>query len=125
MRPRRVILESPFNGPCPRHVRHDPSCRACKSVRVNCLLYLDRAMRDSIHRGEAPFASQVMYPPFLDEDVPAERELGINLGHAWLGSCDALVVYADGPGGITRGMLERIQTAERMGVTVETRRLSR
>lgn len=123
MRPRRVMLESPFNGPCGRHAYHDRQCRRCRSVRIGCTLYLDRAMRDSIRRGEAPFASHALYPAFLDEDVPEERRLGMQLGHAYLGAVDAVVVYADGPGGITHGMLERIKMAEAMGLAVETRRL--
>jgi len=125
MRPRLVILESPFNGPCGEHRRHDPACRKCRSVRVYCKLYLDLAMRDSIARGEAPFASHGLYPLFLDEDTPEGRALGITLGHAWLGGCEAVVVYADGPGGITAGMDERIKMSKAMGLPVDVRRVKR
>lgn len=86
-RPRRVILETPYAG----------------NAELN-LCYLRACMHDSLQKGEAPFASHGLYtqPGVLRDDVPAERDLGIQAGFAWRLAADATVVYMDL--GITKGM---------------------
>lgn len=82
--PRFVIVESPFAGgkvegpwwlraldlvtfgEYRRHLRHKAYLRAC--------------LRDSIFRGEVPFASHGLYPGALDDTDPFERKLGIDAG---------------------------------------------
>ena len=61
-------------------------------------------MRDALARGEAPFISHLLYtqPTILRDDVPAERQWGIDAGHAWYRVADAAVVYTDH--GISPGM---------------------
>jgi hypothetical protein len=63
-----VIVESPFAG----------------DVADN-ITYARRCLRDSLLRGEAPFASHLLYtqPNVLDDDVPIERKLGIESGFAF------------------------------------------
>lgn len=80
-----VLLESPFAGDVGRN-----------------LAYARDAMRDSFARGEYPFASHLLYPAVLDDDLPAERTLGIEAGLAWGANAVASVVYADL--GYSRGM---------------------
>lgn len=77
---RRVIVESPYRGEVGRNLAY---CRAC--------------MRDCLSRGEAPFASHLLYtqPGVLDDLVPEQRELGIGAGLAWGEVADATVVYTD------------------------------
>lgn len=106
----RVILESPFAGHTPEVV----------ATHVD---YARAAVRDSLLRGEAPLASHLLYtqPGILDDTVPAERKQGIDAGHAWLGSADRVVVYADH--GISSGMQLAINRAERLRVPVELRYL--
>ena len=89
---RRVIIESPFAGKT-EHER-EPKLR-----------YLRACMRDSLLRGEAPFASHGLYtqPGVLDDNVPAEREHGIQAGFAWRNVADGTVFYHDL--GWSRGML--------------------
>lgn len=91
---RRVILESPFAG----------------SIQRN-LTYARRALRDCLLRGEAPFASHLLYTQedVLDDNVPEERNLGIESGLEWGLVADATVVYKDY--GISTGMLLGIQRA--------------
>lgn len=79
-------------------------------------------MRDSLKRGEAPFASHRLYPGILDDDVPAERRLGIEAGLAWGQCADATVVYEDL--GISPGMALGIERARAEGRPVEHRRLT-
>src|ERR1700684_441017 len=54
-----------------------------------------RCMRDSVMRGEAPFASHLLYVQFLDDDILWEREAGLSCGFAWGALADATVVYTD------------------------------
>jgi hypothetical protein len=54
-------------------------------------------MKDSFTRGEAPFASHLMYdqPGILDDTKPEERELGIEAGLAWSRTAIMRVFYLD------------------------------
>lgn len=103
---RRVILESPYAGDVERNVEY---ARAC--------------LRDSLMRGEAPIASHLLYtqPGVLDDDMPAERKLGIEAGLAWGVSADATVVYVDH--GYSTGMMEGVKRAYLERRTVEVRTL--
>lgn len=102
-----VILESPFAGDVKRNVRY---ARAC--------------MRDCLLRGEAPFASHLLYTQdgVLDDDVPPERDHGIAAGFAWRAVAAKTVVYTDC--GISYGMKLGIADAVRRGRPVEYRRLA-
>jgi hypothetical protein len=104
--PRLVILESPYAG----------------EVDAN-IVYARRCMADCLRHGEAPFASHLLYtqPGVLDDNVPAERMLGIEAGLAWGRLAEATVVYADR--GISRGMQLGIDRARAEGRPVEYRHL--
>lgn len=75
---KRVIIESPYRG----------------DIRLN-KAYACLAMLDSIMRGEAPFASHLLYTQMLDDNDPHERGLGIALGFAWHGVADLIAYYID------------------------------
>lgn len=81
MRMKRVVIESPFAGLVDRNLR-----------------YLRAAMHDClVHRGEAPYASHGLYtqPGVLDDDIPAERQLGIEAGFAYREVADVSAFYVD------------------------------
>lgn len=101
---RLVIIESPFAGDVEKNVE-----------------YARRAVRDSLERGEAPIASHLLYtqPDILDDDVPEERQWGIDAGLAWRAVAQASVVYTDR--GITKGMQYGIDAATEAGIPVEYR----
>lgn len=101
---RLVILESPFAGDVGENV-----------------LYARDCLLDSLRRGEAPFASHLLYTMVLDDDVPGERTLGIEAGLTWGAVADATVVYTDR--GISEGMQKGIARAEAEGRPVEFRKL--
>lgn len=73
--------------------------------------------------GEAPFASHLLYTQdgILRDEVPEERELGMEAGFAWGLCADATVVYWDY--GISAGMRKGIKRAKREGRPVEYRKL--
>ena len=103
-----VIIESPYalDGKIGRNISY-----AC------C------ALKDSLLRGEAPFASHILYtqPGILDDSNPEERKLGMEAGFEWYIVADKAVVYQDL--GISSGMRMGIETAERYGIEVEYRNI--
>ena len=101
---RRVVIESPYAG----------DEKTNRAYLVDCL-------RDSLRRGEAPFASHGQYTEALDDGVPEDREHGIAAGHAWRRVAEATVVYTDL--GVSRGMLAGIQAARTLGQVSEWRSL--
>jgi hypothetical protein len=105
MSTRLVIIESSFAG----------------DVETN-RAYAIACVRDCLLRGEAPFASHLLYTEALDDTKPGEREHGINAGFAWRASAAATVVYTDRgtSGGMTRG-IEHASTLD--GHVIEYRSL--
>ncbi len=103
---KRVVIESPFTGDVEKNTRF---LRAC--------------LRDSLQRGEAPYASHGLYtqPGVLDDLNPREREQGIEAGFAWRTIADATVVYTNL--GISMGMNFGIQHAKDNGVPIFYRKL--
>ena len=104
---RRVILESPYAGDVETNIEY---ARAC--------------VRDSLSRGEAPIASHLLYtqPGVLRDEIPDERQWGIDAGLAWRSVSDATVVYTDR--GVSKGMEYGISAATAAGKPVEYRTLA-
>jgi hypothetical protein len=86
-------------------------------------VYARHAMLDCLLRGEAPFASHLLYPQVLHDSWQEERTMGIAAGVAWVGVADATVVYVDR--GISAGMEQGIAEAKRAGLAVEYRSIYR
>jgi len=103
---RRVIVETPYAGDVKRNTHYARLC-----------------LHDCLLRGEAPFASHLLYTQesVLDDNIPDERKLGILAGFAWGYVADATVVYTDY--GISNGMKEGVKRAETDGRPVEYRQL--
>jgi hypothetical protein len=101
-----VLIESPFAGDVDTNIRY---ARAC--------------MRDSLMRGEYPFVMHLLYTQegILDDDIPIERNLGIEAGLAWGKQARKTVVYTDL--GITPGMEKGITRAKEEGREIEFREL--
>ena len=101
-----VIVESPYAGGVTENVA-----------------YAREALADCLRRGEAPYASHLLYtqPGVLDDGKPEERKLGIEAGLAWGDCADATVVYTDL--GISSGMEWGIRRAKEAGRPVEYRKI--
>lgn len=103
---RLVIVESPYAGDINRNVA-----------------YARAALRDCLLRGEAPIASHLLYtqPGVLRDEIPEERQHGIQAGLAWGRVAEATVVYQDL--GLSRGMEYGIAAAAQAGRPIEYRSL--
>lgn len=99
---RTVYIESPYAGDVGRNVA-----------------YALDATRDSLSRGESPFASHLLYTQMLDDGIADERRLGIAAGHAWARHADAIVFYVDL--GWSRGMCAAREMYDASGVGYEIR----
>lgn len=105
-----VVVESRFAGETP------------KDLLVNKKFTL-ACMRDCIKRGEAPYASHVIYAHsyIVDDFVAQERALGIYAGFIWGDFAGKTVVYTDL--GISSGMQEGIDHAHSKKRPIEFRHL--
>ncbi len=101
-----VLIESPFAGDVDTNIKY---ARAC--------------MRDSLDRGEFPFAMHLLYTQdgILNDDIPEERNWGIEAGLAWGKLASKTIVYTNL--GITPGMEKGIQRAKEEDRKVEYREL--
>lgn len=101
---RTVVIESPLAGDYERN--HAYACLA---------------MLDCLRRGEAPFASHLLYPQVLDDLDAADRKLGMQAGLALGAKLDAAVVYTDL--GISSGVKAAITRHTREGMEIEYRQI--
>lgn len=103
---KRVIIESPYAGNIEHNVAY---ARAC--------------MAHSIHKGEAPIASHLIYtqPGILRDEVPEERKRGIEAGFAWRAVAELSAFYTDR--GWSSGMLAALHTALRIEHPISIRAL--
>jgi hypothetical protein len=108
---RRVIVETPYAA-------------ESDSMRGIYVDYARACLRDCLRRGEAPFASHLLYTQrgVLRDEIPSERHQGIEAGLAWSIVADATVVYIDH--GISIGMRRGIEHALARGRPVEQRTLN-
>lgn len=107
---RLVIVESPYASPYHVEVlRNERYARAC--------------LADCLKRGEAPFASHLLYTQtgVLDDRKPYQRAKGIEAGLAWGKFAEATVVYTDR--GISAGMQQGIDRALALSRPIEYRSL--
>ncbi len=102
-----VLIETPYAGDVDTNIKF---ARAC--------------MRDSLGRGEAPFAMHLLYTQegILNDDIPEERNWGIEAGLAWGKHANKTVVYTNL--GITPGMEFGIQRANEEGREIEYREIN-
>jgi hypothetical protein len=103
---RLVIVESPFAGDVERNQR-----------------YARAALADCLSRGEAPFASHLLYTQagVLDDSVSEQRRQGIDAGLCWGRVAEASVVYVDL--GVSKGMELGVARALEEGRSVEYRKI--
>lgn len=105
-----VIIESPFAASETHTVeQHIEYARQC--------------MRDSLMRGESPYASHLLYTQegVLDDLSPSERKMGIEAGFKWRDVSELTVFYIDH--GYSDGMRLGLQDCISKNKPYEIRRL--
>ena len=100
----RIILESPYAGDIQRNIQYARMC-----------------VRDSLKRGESPIASHLLYTQegILDDEIPEERQLGIDAGLTWKCVAEKHVFYIDY--GYSSGMLYALEYAKEHQIETEER----
>lgn len=105
---KRVVIESPLRGDRERNKFYARLC-----------------MLDCLRRGEAPYASHLLFdhPDLLDDTKREERELGMMAGFAWGCKADLCAVYEDLTivTGWSSGMRAGVESAKDFGISVEAR----
>ena len=59
------------------------------------VVYMERVFKDSLERGEAPFAAHIFYSIYLDYDDIRERAIGSTFTTMWIKAADVVAVYTD------------------------------
>ena len=93
-----VYIASPYAGDVESNV---------KFAKAACCLAMEE--------GNTPVAAHLLYPQMLDDTVPEQRELGIQMGLKLLGACSELWLCGSR---ISSGMQEELKEAWRQGIPV-------
>jgi hypothetical protein len=101
---RLILVESPFKCRGARRFWSDGELNA---------RYAQALCRFIAKGGDAPYASHMFCTQFLDDTVPDERSLGIEIGLAWGARAALTVVGVDR--GISGGMVYGINRARNEG----------
>ena len=93
-----VFICSPFAGDIENNV---------KAARRYC--------RFAVEIGYIPFAPHLLFPQFLDDTDPRERELGLLFGIALMSKCAEVWVFGET---VSVGMAKEIEKAEKRGMRI-------
>ena len=74
------------------------------------VMYCRKVIRD----GYMPVASHLLYPQILDDNDPAQRELGLLFGLALLKLCEEVWVFGE----ISKGVAQEIDEAKKLGIPI-------
>jgi hypothetical protein len=93
-----VYICSPYSGDVDRNV---------KRARVFC--------RFALEKNCIPIAPHLLFPQFVNDDIPKERELAMLMNMVLLGKCNELWVFGER---ISKGMNAEIQRAKQKRMTI-------
>ena len=68
-----------------------------------------RYSRFAVDKGFIPIAPHLLFPQFLNDDIPAERQLGLLFGNALMSKCTEVWVFGST---ISAGMSAEIKRAK-------------
>ncbi len=95
---RLVYIASPYAGDVERNVA-----------------FAKEACRYAAAQGCTPVAVHLLYPQFLDDGVPQEREAGLKMGRRVLAACDEFWLCGER---LSAGMRAEKAEAERLGIPI-------
>lgn len=79
------------------------------------ILVAQNACRYAMAQGAVPIAVHLMYPQFLDDGSPEDREAGLQMGIRVLKACDELWLCGDR---VSAGMQRELDAAVQMGIPI-------
>ena len=89
-------------------------CSPCRGDYENNIQRAKEFSRAAVERGYIPITPHIYLTQFMDDTVPAERELGLSIGRELVLMCDELWAFGEP----TEGMRMEIEQAERLGIPV-------
>ena len=96
-----IFICHPWRGNNTSHIENNnPELteRICKYIAMNT--------------DDTPLSTALYLNQFLNDDIDAERQLGIKLGHELMEKCD--IVYSYEMNGISKGMQEDLEFAKKL-----------
>lgn len=81
----------------------------------NNVEFAKAACRYAMEQNCTPVAVHLLYPQFLDDNDPAQREAGLRMGHRVLEACDELWLCGSR---ISTGMAMELKEAQKLGISV-------
>lgn len=99
MESRLVYIASPYAGDIERNVA-----------------FAKAACRYAAAQGCTPVAVHLIYPQFLDDQVPEEREAGLKMGMRVLAACDEIWLCGER---MSAGMKAEEAEAKRLGLPIQ------
>ena len=92
-------------------VKEKQSLRAFRPIVYICSPFSNarRYSRFAVDKGYIPIAPHLLFPQFLDDNNPAERELGLFFGNALMSKCAEVWVFGSR---ISSGMEAEIERAK-------------
>lgn len=94
-------------------------CSPWRGDTITNLKYAMEGMRDSLSRGESPYAPHLLLTQVLDDWKEEERKLGMDAAVEWFVLANKCVVYTKL--GISEGMEQEISMAKKLGIPIEYR----
>ena len=91
-------------------------CSPCRGDYENNIQRAKEFSRAAVERGCIPITPHIYLTQFMDDTVPAERELGLSIGRELVLMCDEL--WAFGLCCPTAGMAAEIELARERGIPV-------
>jgi len=101
----KVYICSPFRG--------DTRANTANAIRY---------CRFALKHNRFPVATHIWFPRFMDDNVPAERELALKIGVWLLSQCSEVWVFTDNK--ITEGMAFEIDAAKRQNKPIKYFRIN-
>jgi hypothetical protein len=93
-----------------------PIVYICSPYAGNVETNVERARlysRFAVDSGYIPLTVHLLYPQFMNDGIPAERELALRFGNILMGKCTEVWVFAGH--GVSSGMASEIAYARRKG----------
>ena len=93
--------------------KYRPLVYVCSAYSGDVTTITEKPKQDcrfALEQGQIPLAPHLMFPLFMNDDDPTERELAIFMDVVLLGKCDELWVFGET---ISEGMVVEIEVAKK------------